>query len=580
MATPSARLLIAASFANLPSPASTTSSKTSQRRMPSKIARHVLVVSLFLVVLGAALPSWAMPFTVTSTADSGPGSLRAALSMAADGDTINFSLTYPATITLTSGNLTIGTSVTISGPGPANLFISGNNEFLVFSVDGGVAATISGVTIENAMGTPGGIFNNGTLTVSNSTFSGNSTSFGPGGGISNAGMLTVSNSTFSGNFTNIGDGGAIFNQGGSLTVNNSTFSGNSAFLGDGGGIFNQGGSTLTVSNSTFSGNYAPGVGVCGAIDNGGTATVSNSTFSGNSGTIGGGICNNGTATVSNSTFSGNGAGPGEGGGIVNFGTLTVSFSTFSGNFTSLAGAAIATYGPLTLKSTLLAGQTSGGNCAIFSGTAASDGYNLSDDNSCTFLTATGDQNDITGAASDLGPLQNNGGPTSTIALLPGSTAIDAIPVTPVNECTDAFGNPVPTDQRGVTRPQGSGCDIGAYELVQTPPVAASPTSISFGNVELCRTKKEVVTLHNNGSTKVHFGPISFIDVTGNPSDFRDIEYCHNGNLRPGKSCTLAVKFSPSEEAPEAATLNIVTSAPGSPVQVPITGTGIANKNCD
>jgi hypothetical protein len=116
------------------------------------------------------------------------------------------------------------------------------------------------------------------------------------------------------------------------------------------------------------------------------------------------------------------------------------------------------------------------------------------------------------------------------------------------------------------------------EVVVSSPITASPTSISFGNVELCRTKKDVLTLKNNGATKVQIGPISFIDVVGNPDDFSYIEYCAT-NLLPGKSCTVAVKFSPSEEAPESATLNIVTNAPGSPVQVPITGTGIADKNC-
>jgi hypothetical protein len=114
----------------------------------------------------------------------------------------------------------------------------------------------------------------------------------------------------------------------------------------------------------------------------------------------------------------------------------------------------------------------------------------------------------------------------------------------------------------------------------TPQVTASPTSINFGNVELCHTKKEVVTLHNIGTTKVHIGAISFIDVTGNPSDFRYIEYCHNSNLGPGKSCTIGVKFNPDALTTDTATLNIVTNAPGSPVQVPITGTGIANKSCD
>jgi hypothetical protein len=116
--------------------------------------------------------------------------------------------------------------------------------------------------------------------------------------------------------------------------------------------------------------------------------------------------------------------------------------------------------------------------------------------------------------------------------------------------------------------------------VVTSPVTASPNSISFGKVELCRSKKVEITLTNNGQTKVAIGPISFIDVTGNPGDFSDTDYCHNGNINAGASCKVAVKFSPSEVAPESATLNIVTNAPGSPVQVPITGTGTANKDCE
>jgi hypothetical protein len=169
-----------ASFASRPCSAdlSTSSGNVSRRSLGAgrasvsrweRIARHVLVASLFLVVLGAALPSWATTYTVTSTTDSGTGSLRAALGMAANGDTIDFSLAYPATITLTSGQLRIVTSVTISGPGPANLFISGSGEiFGVFYVTSGITATISGVTIENGSnvnyGESGGITNLGTLT--------------------------------------------------------------------------------------------------------------------------------------------------------------------------------------------------------------------------------------------------------------------------------------------------------------------------------------------------------------------------------------------------------------------------------
>ena len=112
-------------------------------------------------------------------------------------------------------------------------------------------------------------------------------------------------------------------------------------------------------------------------------------------------------------------------------------------------------------------------------------------------------------------------------------------------------------------------------------MSASPSSVDFDDVELCRAKKQIVTLQDNEATLVQIGPISFIDVTGNPSDFTFLTYSTDGILGPNKghSYTIAVEFSPSEEAPESATLNIVTNAPGSPVQVPITGTGIAGPKC-
>ena len=563
MTSLSLRLLAVACFARLSSFASTPSSETSQRRVLSKLARHALAVSLLVpIVLGVALPSLAATFTVTDTSDNmaDPNSLRYAVNHARYGDTIDFSLTYPATITLTSGYLEIATNVTISGPGAAKLFISGNNASRVFQVDStvsGPGTTLSGVTIEDGfLGVPfgnggAGIYNAGTLTVSNSTVSGNDgeASGINGGGIYNAGTLTVSNSTVSGNFSDNDNGGGIYNAG-TLAVSNSTVSDNLALGGGGGGIVNDG--TLTVSSSTISGNtdfeYA-----------------------------GGGILNGGILTVINSTFSGNAsAGSAGGGGIYNSGTAVVSFSTFFDNGgTGLPGDGGAIYndGTLTLKGTVLASSFDG-NCG---GGGTSDGYNLSDDDTCTFLTATGDQNDVTAGLSPSG-LQHNGGPTETIALLPTSPAVNAIPVTPMNECTDAFGNPVKTDQRGVPRPQGPGCDIGAYELAQGQ-VTASPTSISFGNVELCRTKKVVLTLYNNSTTEAQIGPISFIDVVGNPADFYYIRYCPT-NLYPGKSCTVAVMFRPDALTTDTATLSIVTSAPGNPIQVPITAAGSADPNCD
>ena len=119
----------------------------------------------------------------------------------------------------------------------------------------------------------------------------------------------------------------------------------------------------------------------------------------------------------------------------------------------------------------MANNTPGSSCGNI-GILVSDGYNLEDGSSCNF-NQTGDQSNVTGAATYLGPLKNNGGPTQTVALLTGSTAIDAIPL---NACTDAFGNPVIADQRGITRPQGAAgkCDIGAFEVQQTPTANVCP----------------------------------------------------------------------------------------------------------
>lgn len=105
------------------------------------------------------------------------------------------------------------------------------------------------------------------------------------------------------------------------------------------------------------------------------------------------------------------------------------------------------------------------------------GYNISDDGSCSSFTATGDENNVVkGAGLDTKGLQSNGGPTQTVALLATSPAVDAIPVA---SCTDANNDPVKTDQRGVTRPQGKGCDIGAYELIQAIPFASFHPSLDI-----------------------------------------------------------------------------------------------------
>src|SRR5450755_2600552 len=141
-------------------------------RRSMRFALHALAVSL--LALSAAVPGLAATDTVTSLADDGSsGTLRSVIAAAAPGDTINFSVS--GTITLTSGQLELSQNLTISGPGAANLAISGNNASTVFRVDNGVTVSISGVTIKNGSSSNGGggILNFGTLTVTNSTVSGN-----------------------------------------------------------------------------------------------------------------------------------------------------------------------------------------------------------------------------------------------------------------------------------------------------------------------------------------------------------------------------------------------------------------------
>jgi hypothetical protein len=432
--------------------------------------RIFLALTLVLAILGLVPTA-----THAATLDVCPSgctytSIQAAIDAAALGDKITIGAgAY-------DGMLAIGKNLTLQGAGAAQTTINGGVGGSVITIAIGTTVTIDGVTITGGSGqSGGGIFNQGTLTVSNSTISGNSASSLGGGIYNNGGSVTVSNSTFAGNSAGFG-GGIHNNNGGSVTVSNSTFAGNSATIG--GGIRNSGGS-VTVSNSTFAGNSASNIGGGIYSSAGGTLTVSNSAFFGNSASDAGGIFNGlGSVTVSNSTFAGNSASD-TGGGVLNLSTLMVSNSTFFGNSASSfgggifnrengtltvsnstisdngaqPGGGIANLNQLTLANTIVA-NSQGGDCFNDDGSISATGVNLIEDGSCNVAAALlGDPK--------LGPLQDNGGPTQTVALLVGSPAIDAIPSA---NCA------VATDQRGVERPQdGNGdgiarCDIGAFEL--------------------------------------------------------------------------------------------------------------------
>jgi CSLREA domain-containing protein len=312
--------------------------------------------------------------------------------------------------------------------------VSNTGEFRIFEVTGTGDLTLQNVTVRNgcadgSVDFGGGIlvYSNGTLNAMGSTISGNSAGSG-GGGIGNFGIATITNSTISGNSAS-GSGGGIWNFD-TVTITNSTISGNSAGSG-GGGIDNESG-TLNVTGSTISGNSASDSG--GGID-----------------------IDRGTVTITNSTISGNSAGS-FGGGIRNFGgTANLSFVTIASNSASIGGGISRAGGTVNIKNSIVGNNTAstGPNC---SGGVTATGANFATDGSCGAGFSTVPSTGLGGL--NLGPLANNGGPTQTHALQAGSAAIDAVPS---GQCSDVNGNPVIQDQRGVSRPQGSRCDVGAYE---------------------------------------------------------------------------------------------------------------------
>jgi hypothetical protein len=308
--------------------------------------------------------------------------------------------------------LVINKNLIIAGPGSSLLSISGSEVSRVFTIPDGVTVAIFGVTITKGRTTGAGgcILNNGELTLTDSTVSGCVST--KGGGIDNHGVLTITNSTISGNRAELdnagggGYGGGIFNSDGTLNIIRSTISHNTSGRA-GGGIDD--GYTVLLETSTVAYNTTFGWGGGINVDDGGQASIFGSTIYGNIATTSGGNIHNTTAPIK----------------------LHASI---------VAGG----YAPI--------GNDISGTVISFS-----VGYNLIGDREDAMITSDGGTmpRNLSGSPK-VGPLQENGGPTQTIALLPGSRAIDYIPL---NAC------PATTDQRGVKRPDEneSKCDIGAYE---------------------------------------------------------------------------------------------------------------------
>jgi hypothetical protein len=577
----------------------------------------VLAALMLLCSLGVAR---AGTIIVTTTADPGGRctrsgcSLRSAINVAAANDIINFAI--PATdpgctrggckivLDASSGPLLIPTAMTIdgsaqhitlAGPGSIQLLVNSSSGLVLnaLTFSGGYCLDTTGIGGTARCYAGGAIYNFGVLTVTNSTFSGNSggeSCFShhsgcggadalSGGALANAGTTVISGSTFVSNTVNPGaEGAAIASFSGNVTVTNSTFSGNSG-------------------NSTLFNGYSD---CCDAYSGqAGNVTLINSTFSASAG-----------AAVANQI-----AAPG------------------------------GTAGTVTLSNTVLAGST-GGSCLTDPGhyAAVTDGGgNVADDTTCAFMLPSSQS----ATNPDLGPLQNNGGPTPTLELLAGSAAA----------ATGVAANCPVTDQRGVARPgAGRNCSSGAFQYVALscpagsalagvpygsaltvaggiapytfsigvgalPPglnldpatggisgtpvtagpyvfsgqvtdsaqapasaavacaltvvqpllrLSARPLSVSFGRVLLSSgALVSAITVGNTGSAPVAIASVTIVPGSrGSNLEFRAASLCP-ASLGVQQSCRIEVSFVPHSPGTQSATLLITSNAQGSPLTIPL-----------
>ena len=530
---------------------------------------------------------------VTTNADAGAGSLRAAITCAnsdADASTISFNIAGAGdkTIALASTLPTLANTLTIINGQPTTLTVSGGNAVLIFRTAPGANVTLKNLILSGGKATGstqdaqrgGAIFNdNALLSVIDCNLSGNRAD-SQGGAIYALGStgtagVTLLRCTLSDNRVSGGAGGAIFTgSSGSGTVNleltRCLFQSNSASTG--GALFNGGGSALITESSLLANSAAGG----GAITNDAfststtvqlvRSTLAQNTAFGNGAAIQNRNDNGGeTASllVSNSTFSDNAVGnnSGQGGAIFNaayFGPaqVTISDSTFARN-SATNGASLYNEGSsatrkatMTLKNSIFQrgantgmatvtanfyNQSAAGATNSANSTITSAGNNLSDDSNNFLIQSTDRQN----RDPKLGPLQNNGGPTQTVALLAGSPAIDA-------------GNTaLTTDQRGIARPQGSADDIGAYEFAVAAP-AKTNTTTTLGSTRNPSTAGQLVSIIitvrptsgngraggtvtlKDGATTVFSSPLA-VDTMGNGATAYNAS-----NLSPGTHSFTAI----------------------------------------
>jgi len=391
----------------------------------------------------------------TCATAAGQCTLRAAVieaNMLPGDDTIAFGIVGTFTLGLhgsgddmsLTGDLDITDNLTITGNGTTKTVVDGDRTDRVFHIDplgSGPRVRMSGLTAQdgNTPGEGGGILNAGKadLELSKVAVTGNSAS--RGGGIANAsnyakatlGDVVVNSNQATQHVGGLSNHGTAYLTG--VTIDGNTTAGDTGGMSAGGLSFL---TNVTISNNTANG--ATGNGWTGALAIGGSATIRNSTISGNTGDPGG-IWNGGKSRLTNVTIEGN------------------TGAIFNCNNCG---------GSITLTNTIVSNSGFWPTINCY-GTVTSAGHNLDSGNGCGF-SAPGD---IVNTSAALDPLAKNGGRTRTHALVPASPAIDA----------GDPGNCPAVDQRGVQRPQGAGCDIGAYERQADSFVVNSPVDAVDAN---------------------------------------------------------------------------------------------------
>lgn len=444
-------------------------------------------------------------FTVSNTNDAGPGSLRQAILDAnarSDSpdviafDPAIFSGAMPQTImlSLANGQLNVFDSLTIVGPGADRLTISGDDVVRVLRVQipGIGSATITGLRIADGLAdnfVATNQANGGGLWASNES-------------------VTLDGVVIADNQSNAQGGGIGVGRGGSLTIRNSTISGNTVVAGgaysSGGGIFFRSGGQLLMENCTVSGNTAitRGGGVYFFGDSTGTAngiTIRNSTISGNSvtnsdaglGSHGGGLAlyfSYGAVTLQNCTITGNtvaGTNSGQGGGGI---------------------AAVLGNPSITAISTVIA-QNTNANAPDVLGTLNSTNGLVGSAAGAT-LPNYGTQNNLPVGTNPLfvpGGAANNGGPVNTIALQAGSALLNA-GANPAALTSDARGG-------AFVRSANGGVDIGAFEFQTVFPPRVVTTIVNDGSIQ--RSMVNSLTVQFNTNVAFNGSPASAFSLTRN-----------------------------------------------------------------